>query len=304
MTSPFLRLSFLLIGSLLHAGHTPYLKKALNKGSNHTIEGIDFIYMINLDNRPEKFARSIAQLAPYDIHPYRFSGINGWALPITTINNVGVRYNKHMTKNLRGTCYLLENNGNQTDEPIKVIGRTYFGKQLSRGALGCILSHLSILNDAYTSGYNRIWVMEDDIDVKKDPHLLSSLMKELDNLVGKDNWDILFTDRDMKNNSTGKDLKCTCYDKRPNFTPNKKNFKRKTKVGNNFIKTEARYGTHSMIIQRSGMKKFLDFFDVYHIFFPYDVDYYAINDINLYTVVDDVVSNKPGSPSDNAKPNC
>ncbi len=297
----FLAIYFL--SNFLHANLEPYLKPALNKGNNHTIEGIDFIYMINLDKRPEKFLISIEILAPYNITPYRFSAVNGWELPVETLNSIGVKYDKSMKKNLTGSAYLPKNKGCRSDEKMHTPGRNYVCHTLSPGAIGCALSHISVLHDAYKSNYQRIWVMEDDIDVKRNPHLITAYIEKLNALVGKDNWDILFTDQDYKDNDTGVPVLCKSYNQRPNFTPlNPKRFKQRIKVDDDFIKTGARYGAHSMIIQKSGIKKLLDFFNHYKIFWPYDIDYYAINDIQLYTVSDDIVSNTPKSGSDNGKP--
>ena len=62
--------------------------------------------------------------------------------------------------------------------------------------IGCALSHLSVIRNAYDAGYQTIWVLEDDIAVEQDPHRLSALIDKLDSLVGKEGWDILYTDTD------------------------------------------------------------------------------------------------------------
>src|SRR5207237_6605093 len=77
-------------------------------------------------------------------------------------------------------------------------GKTYFVHCMALGAIGCSLSHISVLQDAYDSGYETIWVMEDDVEVLDDPHRLSDLVSELDTLVGPDRWDVLFTDVDYR----------------------------------------------------------------------------------------------------------
>jgi len=51
---------------------------------------------------------------------------------------------------------------------------------MSRGAIGIILSHLSVLQDAYDAGYETIWVMEDDIELLGNPHSVSDLISELE----------------------------------------------------------------------------------------------------------------------------
>jgi hypothetical protein len=55
-----------------HSDIENHLKKIINKSLNHSMPGIDFIYMINLDQRPEKFAKSLDRLSPYGINPLDF----------------------------------------------------------------------------------------------------------------------------------------------------------------------------------------------------------------------------------------
>lgn len=276
--------------------------KPFNDPKRHAIENIDFIYMINLDERPEKFAASCKELEPYGITPYRFSAVNGWKLRLRDLNELGIEYKKNMPKDLWGTCFLLGGQGKPTHEVMNVVGRNYFSHCLSRGAIGIVLSHLSILQDAYDSGYETIWVMEDDIQVIENPHFLSSLISKLDKTVGKDHWDILFTDPDTKNQQ-GEYIPCTGFARRPNFTPyNPDRFKTTTIINEHFRKVGARFGAYSMIIRRSGIEKLLAFLKKYKVFLPYDMEFYLPNDMNLYTLRYDVVSTMPQALSDNGAP--
>lgn len=45
---------------------------------------------------------------------------------------------------------------------------------------------------AFGGRYETIWVMEDDIDVLRNPLEVLDRIEELDSSVGKRNWDILF----------------------------------------------------------------------------------------------------------------
>jgi len=283
-----------------------YFKKITDKSDTqlHTMRNIDFIYMINLDQRPEKFQESVNQLRPYEIFPYRFSAVNGWELSLDVINDVGVKFGPWMNGEHLATSFLPENNGEATHEWIAEPGRTYFCHCSARGTIGISLSHLSILQDAYDSGYETIWVMEDDIDVIQDPRGLPDLIDELDNLVGKENWDILFTDRDTKNDQ-GESVPCASFAWRPNFTPQDQNrFAIKEDINKTFRKIGSRYGAYSMIIRRTGMKKILDFIRHYQIFLPFDMDFTQPNDIHFFTVREDVVSTTfKGRVSDNGQAN-
>lgn len=294
--------ALLLLGVSLQAGDLEqYLQPALNKSSANKMKNIDFIYTINLDERPEKFAQCVQQLEPYGITPYRFSAVNGWRLTLDDLNQLGVEYQPGMRQNLWGTCYLPGVNG-PYHEVMSVPGRNYFCHCMSRGAIGIVLSHMSILKDALDSGYRTIWVMEDDIQVIQDPRLVSDAITKLDKLVGKRGWDILFTDQDTKNQK-GEYVECRGYAPKPDFTPkNPGRFAKRENISPDFRKIGARFGTYSMIVRRSGMRKIYNFIREHKVFLPYDIEFFLPNDIKIFTVRDDIVSTLPNALSDNGAP--
>lgn len=313
-----------LLPLLLFGAVESHLKKAEGKTSGHSIRNIDFIYMINLDQRPEKFERSMEQLYLYGIIPYRFSAVNGWELTLEEINDVGVKFSPEMEGGFWATRYRIKESEERFftevkesclnpscpctstfiwhHEPIQYYGLTYFAHCSSKGMIGIALSHLSVLQDAYDSGYETIWVMEDDIEVIQNPQILPDLIDKLDSLVGKEGWDILFTDRDIKNDR-GQYVPCSYYAKRPNFTPTDPcKFAQKYDISPDFRFVGSRYGAQSMIIRKSGMEKILNFIKRYQIFLPYDMDYTLPPDIKLYTVREDVVATLPQNLTDNSLP--
>lgn len=289
----------------LHAGIEKHFKKCtLEKELHHTMRNIDFIYMISLKQRPEKYEKSCNQLHPYGIYPYRFLGKNGWEeLSLEDVNELGVIYRRGMRKKLWGTSYLPEDNWEPHHEVMHVEGRNYFCHCMARGTLGIMLSQLSVLQDAYDSGYERVWVMEDDIEVIQNPHLISDRIDELDRVVGKDNWDILFTDLDTKNNK-GQYVPCTGCAIRPNFNPrDTKKFRYRRPISKNLRIIGARFGAYSYVITRRGIKRILDFLKTYKIFLPYDMEFQFPPGITFYTVRDDIVSTRINAESDNGAPN-
>jgi GR25 family glycosyltransferase involved in LPS biosynthesis len=293
----------ILICSELTASVEKYFKKTEMKSDHHRIKNIDFIYILNLDQRPEKFQSCLDQLTVYDIHPFRFSAVNGWELPLASFTEVAVKFQRGMRGSFWGTYYPLNAQGMPRHEIIHKQGRSYFCHCMSRGAVGIVLSHLSILQDAYDSGYETIWVMEDDIQVIQNPHKLSDLISQLDSLVGENGWDVLFTDQDTKN-QMGQYVPCLAYAPRPNFNvANPERFLIRTDINQEFREIRARYGAYSMIVRRSGMKKILDFIKEHHIFLPYDMDIFLIPDMQFYTVIEDIVSTLPQAASDNGRPN-
>ncbi len=293
---------FALAASLL-ADLEDHLKKACNKSPVHSMNGIDFIYLINLDQRPEKFRASLDQLAPFQIYPYRFSAVNGWELSLEALNDVALKYSIEMEGGFLGTAYPLDGHFEPSHQVIQNYGQSYFCHCMARGTVGICLSHISVLQDAFDSGYETIWVMEDDIEVLCDPRILPNVIERLDALVGKENWDILFTDRDMRD---ANGMYTTTYwaGKRPDYLGFSTNdFAKKTRISPDFYEIGARSGATSMIIRRSGIQKLLAYFKAHQIFFPYDMEYIFPRGIKLYTLAEDIVSNVPKAASDNGAPN-
>jgi GR25 family glycosyltransferase involved in LPS biosynthesis len=290
----------------LNADLFKWLNKAEGKDANHGMGNIDFIYMINLDQRPEKFRQASEELKRYGIFPYRFSAVNGWKLPLEAINDVGLKCAVGMEQ-LFATAYPPEMGGEPVHEYISKIGRAYFVHKLSWGSIGCVLSHLSVLKDAFDSGYDTIWVLEDDIVALQNPHLISDLIDGLDNLVGKENWDVLFTDQDYRSTADTyliasgaaerPDLDCSIEARFAH------RFTDRTKISPDFWKISARFGTHSMIIRKSGIKKLLKWSLDHQIYLPYDLEIYLPPDINRYSFTYDIVSNALDAITDNAVPN-
>jgi GR25 family glycosyltransferase involved in LPS biosynthesis len=302
-SAQLLSLFFLLWMGALFADLEPHLKPALNKGEGHSMRNIDFIYMINLDPRPEKWEMSLQQLQPFGIEPYRFSAVNGWELSLEAINDVGLKFTPLMEGSFMGTSYPLSGNFEPSHEPIENYGQTYFCHCMARGTIGIVLSHVSVLKDAYDAGYETIWVMEDDIDVLGDPTEIPHLIDELDKTVGKENWDILFTDVDIRD-SEGNHKATIWAARRPDYGQSvaKNDFTENQPVSDKFRKIGARYGATSMIVRRSGMRKLLQFYEAHSVFLPYDLDFIYPFHIHLYTVLEDVVSNLPKALSDNGSP--
>ncbi|HEY2809972.1 MAG TPA: glycosyltransferase family 25 protein [Rhabdochlamydiaceae bacterium] len=303
-TLPFLLFLLCLnLTKVLWANIESYFKQVGDKDEAvHSIKNVDFIYMINLDERPQKYARSVKTLMPYGINPFRFSAVNGWHLSFEAIDDLGVRYQKGSPHGPIASVFRHVNGQEYPSfEIMQEEGVAYYCHSMSRGAIGCILSHLSVLQDAYDSGYHTIWVMEDDIRVISDPLEISSLISTLDVLAP--NWDVLFTDNETKG-SDGNRVYCGGIRPRPNFPyQSLSHYCQRFYVNEDIIKLGLRFGSYSMIVRRSGMKKLLDYFKTYKIFFPYDMEYFFPEGINLYSCIRDIVTTIAGGISDNGNPN-
>lgn len=284
----------------LNADVEDHFKKIENKTSMHSMANIDFIYVINLDKRPEKLEQTMDALKPYGINPFRFSAVNGWELSFDAIDDLGIKYRPGMLPAIASVFRHDDGKEHMSFEIMKDERVTYYCHSLSRGAIGCFLSHLSILQDAYDSGYDTIWIVEDDIAVIENPLQLSAIVAKLNRLVG--NWDVLFTDNEIKG-ADGRPVPCAVIRPKPNFPVKPlEYYTTRTKIDADVTKIGMRFGSHSMIVRRSGMKKILDYAKEYKIYFPYDIEYFLAPDIQLYQCNRDIVSNIPGGLSDNGKP--
>lgn len=278
-----------------------HLKSDFTFEKNSPIESIDAIYLINLDERPEKLEKCKNQLRPFNLAPYRFSAICGWNLNPAIFNDIGVTFGPKMTHSEWVRCFPLENEGLPEYEFLteQAYGKTTFFKTITPGALGCTLSHLSVLEQAYKAGFETIWVMEDDILVKLNPQILGELIPKLDKTVGKKGWDILYTDTDQidapfygPNVDLEKDLEADLwFFFRPDMdVSDTKPFKKRTILNEDFVQIGSRMRTHSMIIRRSGMKKILDFAKKQKVFLPYDHELAVIPNLKLINLRYDVVT--------------
>lgn len=281
----------------------PLFKRLEGKAQGHCIENIDFIYMINLDERPEKFALASGGLELYGISPYRFSAVNGWKLSIEEIEQIGLKVAPGMLKEtFLGSIYReIDGVKYRSNEKIREGKQAYFSIGMSLGSIGIVLSHLSVLSDAYQSGYETIWVMEDDVEAVEDPQQMVELIAELDVLAP--DWDILFTDTDTKD-TQGQHVPCRAMACRPNFCVQTLDsfWPRFHPVGERLSRMGMRYGAYSMIVRRSGMKKILQYFQSYGVFLPYDMDFWLIPDLKMYSPNRDIVTHAVRALTDNNLP--
>jgi GR25 family glycosyltransferase involved in LPS biosynthesis len=294
---------FLLVSGICAAGVEDHLKPCLGKSDYvSAIPEVDFLYLINLDRRHDRLARSLEQLRPYGIVPYRFSAVEAKSLSVEALEDVGVQFQEGMRGGQWVTYYPTDKGGCVAYDFLRqsCYGKSYFSQWMSRGAIGCTLSHLSILQDALTSGYETIWILEDDFLVLKDPRTIYRHIDALDSLVGHGNWDVLFTD-DCPIASGPKKLekKDFWFLWRPDVMQyDYDSYAERTLISSDILKIGARIRTHSMIIRRSGMKKILDFETQNHLFLPYDNELILIPTLQQYALVHPFVTNRSDSSSD------
>jgi GR25 family glycosyltransferase involved in LPS biosynthesis len=278
-------LIFCCISALFAAPLDKHLKKIEGKNQPSQIRNIDFIYMINLDQRPERLKKMIEEFAPYAIQFHRFPAIYGWSLPQSVMEEIGLIFKPWMKTMIN---YPVLYNGYAAVEPDKrpflqlgpnLYEKSCFSVSMKPGGIGCALSHLSILQDALDSGYKTIWVLEDDVKIINNPHELSEDIDLLDKFVGESGWDILYTDDKNFYKEHG-DVEWIW---RPDLQIDNRNLIYSIDFGT-FHKIGGRGHTHSMIIRRSGIEKILAFEKTYGLFLPYDMELSVIPGLCLYNL--------------------
>jgi GR25 family glycosyltransferase involved in LPS biosynthesis len=243
------------------------------------VELIDGIFLINLDQRPEKLERTLSQFQAYKIHPNRLPAIYGWTLPNEVFEDVGLKLRPKM----EWSKSILMHNKKALRVTKPSLGSAIFYPRMSLGAVGTALSHLSVLQNAADAGFETIWVLEDDVKVQKDPYVLSDYIRKLDKI--SPDWDVLYTDdvTYFEPFTPG-----TVY--RPDmpdidFEPM---FIRK-EINNDFFQIGGRCQAHSMIIRKKAIRKILEFEQSRGIYLPYDVEIAFVPQMKFYNLRHNIV---------------
>jgi GR25 family glycosyltransferase involved in LPS biosynthesis len=188
----------LLVTSLFSVSLEPHFRPIEERTQEGRIEKIDQIYLINLDHRVDRLESSLNQLRVYGLAPCRFPAIYGRDLSSQTLDEVGFEFLPGMEGDQWATYYAgSEKRWKFAFLSSDCYGKHFFSRWTVPGAVGCSLSHLSILQDAWDAGFETIWVLEDDFLLRGDPHLFSFYIDRLDKLAP--DWDILYTDMDTEN---------------------------------------------------------------------------------------------------------
>lgn len=233
-----------------------YTKPCIIKEKNSGLEKIDCIYLINLDERPNKLKNSIKQFENTNIKFNRFSAINGWKL---------------------------------SENDLKTIKGIYYKDSIgSKGSVGCLLSHLSIYKNAKENNFNIIWIVEDDFCIISDVFKIPQIIKELENI--DPDWHILYTDLDYKENGNYIYVGPSWVRPWQNKEYSHYTSAMKVSVSANLFKIRRRWGTYSMIISKKGIAKLYNYYKHLFYFSPIDNDIHHIDGIKQYSIKNDIVT--------------
>ncbi len=221
--------------------------------SHSGLNGVDCIYVINLEERLERWERTKKCFESQGLHVNRVSAVNGWKLTPMQKAELAGPY------------------------PIRI----------PAGAIGCLLSHVSVYKDALEREWNRIWVVEDDVEFKEGVAQVSAVIDRLERI--DPHWDVLYTDY--------KPHGIDAQDPRPYqrfYQP------RWMQLNEDLMSIHGRHETHSMLISRNGLSKLLHYFARVHVWSPLDIDIHYVPTLREYCTTRDVVTEVSQSHSDTA----
>ncbi|XP_031225466.1 inactive glycosyltransferase 25 family member 3 isoform X2 [Mastomys coucha] len=135
--------------------------------------GFDEVFVISLARRPQRRARMLSSLWEMEISARVVDAVDGRTLNSSILKHLGVDL-------LPGY-----------EDP-------YSGRTLTKGEVGCFLSHYSVWEEVVARGLARVVVFEDDVRFKDNfPRRLERLMEDV--LTQKLSWDLIYLGRKQVN---------------------------------------------------------------------------------------------------------
>lgn len=178
---------------------------------------VDKVYVITLDKSRENIKHLISKVKEVGLPnkvPVEIVGIDGWSLSDDDLKEMGV-------KPLEGWNLNYQDPKNRNG---------YHNRDLTKGEIGCSLSHIHIWEDAYKNEYENIIIYEDDFKKMRDID-----WSELDDLK----FDLLYLGRSLQYGREG------VWD----------NYWSET-----FCLPGMSYHSHAYILSKTGLDKIVNFF--------------------------------------------
>lgn len=246
-----------LVLTLLALPTFDYLKPVEISEPDSQLEHVDCIYVLNLDRQTKRWERVQSLFSHAGLKINRVSGVDGWLLEDQVLQSLGGKYQ----------------NG------------------LRKGQVGCLLSHISALKDAFDRNFNLVWILEDDIHFAENIDQLPRLIETLSTIDPK--WGIFYTDPDSKTDA-GDPLPFASCALRPDYPYHRGHdytySGRKVFITNDLLQIGRRFGMYSYFISREGIEKLINHFSNYPLYFPIDIDIHHIPGLRQYCVTRDIVT--------------
>lgn len=235
---------------------------------------VDCIYVINLDKHLHRWNTINKQLQDLGLYAQRVRAVNGWS------------FDKQELKKLYHG----------------LVSPSYQKFSRTPGMLGCFLSHMSILKDAYEKNYQAIWVLEDDCSLEGlEKNKIETILNELKEK--KIAWDALYTDTGSRYLHPDGTLERYDFDKMCSWLIEKCSYQPKslqTQV-TNLQWIHRRLGMYSVILSHTGIKKIWEYFSTHKLQWAYDVDINFIEGKRFLQTKEDIVSTSGAFGSSTSK---
>jgi len=213
------------------------------------MQNIDHIFVINLEKNILKKQKCLLQLNNNNISNYTF---------IDTINTI----NENMLYN---TIY---------NSIVKNMDANFVKYNFTKGALGCLLSHIKCISCAKENNYKNILILEDDfIMIDNFSEEIDTLFKNIDK-----NWDFIYLGKKQGDDSMD-------YFK---YKYHNQNFENILDINDHVYKPNYKtWGTHSILIKNNMFDDIIDFSN--NIDAPIDLKLMSLFDkYNFYCVKKDL----------------
>lgn len=172
--------------------------------------GFDEVFLINLARRPDRRQRMLSALMELEIDPLVVNAVDGSALNSSDIKKLGV--------NLLPGYY----------DPFS-------GRTLTKGEVGCFLSHYHVWKEIVERGLEKAVVLEDD--VRFGAHFRKRLLRLMEDLEQAQlNWDLIYLGRKQVNSEAEEPLEDV----------------------RNLVVAEYSYWTLAYLISHQGAQKLID----------------------------------------------
>ena len=114
---------------------------------------IGHIYITTIDNTEENYSKVLSNINEIGLPNrcnYQFLGMNGYGLTPSDIRDAGITLYPYWN--------LSKPNNFEFDSKNK-----FWHRDMTKGEIGCVMSHIMAWEDAYENGYDNVLVFEDDI---------------------------------------------------------------------------------------------------------------------------------------------
>lgn len=245
--------------------------------SINAVNGIDAVIMVSAEKNSEPLALAKSSMEKYGLALCNFS------LFVPTeeeIRSFGLLYKNDMK--VSPVNILERGNKKFTLKTIPAISDRCFGPKLSLDQTLELIRFIKVIKLSLAKGYERIWILKEDVEISSDPRFLSEKIKELE-ILTDGNWDILFTTPPSNGNRVEDRIDSTILN--PKRVLNKIDL-------DPFWYMGIPEDSSSLVLSRSGMQKIIAHYQAHGIYFPFETECLYIPNIHIFSLKTRLFSKK------------